>query len=90
MVIRLTIQSSPIDINDSKQMLDFPSVHVAEKEPQSFSHCNSFDQHALHLLNGCIFVLILPIEILAIWGFVIYFWKGLENAFPTMYYTRAP
>jgi hypothetical protein len=31
--------------------------------------------------------LVLPVEILGIWGLIIYRWKGLENTFPMVYYT---
>ena len=59
-----------------------------EKEPQSFSHCGSFDHHALQSLNNCRFVFLdLPTDTLGILGLVIYRWKGLENTFPTVYHT---
>ena len=39
-------------------------------------------------LNDCIFVLFcLASEMLGIWRHVIHQWKGLENIFPTVYYT---
>ena len=59
-----------------------------EKEPQFFSHCGSFDHHALQSLNNRRFVFLdLATDTLGILGLVIYGWKGLENTFPTLYYT---
>ena len=59
-----------------------------KKEPQSFSHCGSFDHHARQSLNNCIFVFLdLPTDTLGILGLVIYHWKGLESTFPTVYHT---
>ena len=47
-------------------MPDFPSMHLQKN--LSFSHCNSFDQYALQLLNDCKFSLVLPVENFGIWG----------------------
>ncbi len=59
-----------------------------KKEPQLFSHCSSFDHHALQSLNNCRFVFLdLPTDTLGILGLVIYRWKGLENTFPMVYHT---
>ena len=85
MIIRLTIQSSPINFANSKQMPNFPSIHLYKT--LSFSLCNSFDQLALQSLNNCKLSLFLPVEIFRIWGLVIYRWKGIENTFPMVYYT---
>jgi hypothetical protein len=92
MIIRLTIQSSPINIANSKQMPVFPSMHswkTLRKELLLLSHCNSFDQLALQSLNDYNLFLVLPAEILKFWGLVIYCWKGLENTFPTSPCLRA-
>ena len=62
--------------------------NMANKEPQSFSHCGSFDHHALQSLNNYRFVFLdLPTNTLGILGLVIYRWKGIEITFPTVYYT---
>ena len=49
--------------------------------------CSSFDQPTLQLLYDCNFFWVLPIEVLGTRGLVINRWKGLENTFPTVYYT---
>ena len=44
-----------------------------KKEPQSFSHCGSFDHHDQQSVDDCRFVFFgLQIEILRIWGLLIY------------------
>ena len=59
-----------------------------KKESQLFSHCGSFDHHALQPLNNCMYVFLgLPIVTLIIMGIVIHRWKGLENTSPTVYHT---
>jgi hypothetical protein len=60
---------------------------MVKKELQSFVHCGSFDHLDMHSLNDYKFVLFgLPIEVVGIWGLLMYHWKGLENTFPTMSY----
>ena len=62
--------------------------NMAKKELQLFSHCGSFDHHALQSLNNCRFVFLnLPTGTLDILGLVIYRWKGIENIFPMVYNT---
>ena len=62
--------------------------NMVKKEPHSFSHCGSFDHHALQPLNNCIFVFLdLPMDTLGILGLVVYRWKVFEDTFPTIYHT---
>ena len=69
------------------RLYTYTSRKHCEKEPQLFSHCGSFDHHAMQSLNICIFVFLdLPIDTLGVVGFVIYRWKGLGNSFPTVYH----
>ena len=65
----------------------FTSTKHGEKKLQSFSHCGSFNQHALQPLNNCIYVSNIPTNTLGILGLVIYRWKGLEIPFQR-YVTR--
>ena len=59
-----------------------------KKEPQSFSHCGSFDHHAMQSLNNCRFVFLdLPTNTFGILGVVIHRWKGLQNIFRMVYHT---
>jgi hypothetical protein len=50
--------------------LDNTSRKHGKKEPQSFSHCGSFDHPDLQSLNDCIFVFVgFTTVILKFWGF---------------------
>ena len=62
----------------------FTSRKHGKKEPQSFVHCASFDHPDMHSFNDYKFVF-LSTEVLGIWGLLIYYWKGLEITFPTVY-----
>ena len=62
------------------------SRKVCQKNPQLFSHCGSFDDPALQLLNNYIFFLCLPIDTLGILRLVLYCWKCLENTFLKVYH----
>ena len=60
--------------------LVYTSRKHGKKEPQSFSHCGSFNHHALQSLNNYRFVFLdFPTDTLGILGLVIYRWKSLEN-----------
>jgi hypothetical protein len=55
-----------------------------EKEPQSFSHCGSFDHPDLQLLNECIFLFSFAVANSNFLGHVIHRWKGIFKTFPTV------
>jgi hypothetical protein len=68
-------------------MLDFTSRKHVKKEPQSFSHCGSFDHPDPQVnkrLQICLFGL--PTENLRILGLLIYRYIGHEITFSTVYY----
>ena len=65
------------------------SKKLCDKEPQSFSHCGSFDHLALQSLNNCRFVFLhLLADTLGILGLVVYRWKGLK--IPLQQYITRP
>ena len=59
-----------------------------EKEPQLFSHCGSFDHHALQLLNNCRFIFLdLSTDTFKCFGARNIPLDFFENTFPTVYHT---
>ena len=62
------------------------SRKYGKKEPQSFSHCGSFDHLDLQSLNNCIFVFLgFMTAILKFWGHIIHCWKDIFKTYLEVY-----